>query len=322
MLDGLTDSIRDDRVIVGFNGKDDAAVYRMDEDSYLVQTVDFFTPVVDDPYQFGQIAAANSLSDIYAMGGTPRFALNIVGFPITRLPREMLTKILQGGTDKASEAGIPILGGHSVDDQEPKYGMVVTGEVSRQNLITNELARPGDVLILTKPLGTGIIASAIKKGQASEDSIEAAIASMSLLNKRAAECMADVTVQAATDITGFGLLGHLLELCQASQVAATIEFNRLDFLPGVRELVRKDIVPGGTKRNLAFVSEHVRFSENMSAHDRLLCADAQTSGGLLIALSEKEAQSYMDYYNEDSPFSAVRIGQVTEAEVTGTITVV
>ncbi len=309
-MDGLNDSVKDDRVIVGFNGKDDAAVYRIDKDRYLVQTVDFFTPVVDDPYQFGQIAAANSLSDIYAMGATPRFALNIVGFPITQLPREMLTRILQGGTDKASEAGIPILGGHSVDDKEPKYGMVVTGEVSRNQLITNDKARPGDVLILTKPLGTGIIASAIKKGVASKASTQAAIASMSLLNKQAAESMQQVPVHAATDITGFGLLGHLLELCQASRVSATIKYDQLAFLPGVRQLAEKQIIPGGSKRNLSFVADRVAFSSDLSPEARLMCADAQTSGGLLIALPEEAVEAYLTSYNARSPFPAIVVGRL------------
>ncbi|MDP7127996.1 MAG: selenide, water dikinase SelD, partial [Candidatus Marinimicrobia bacterium] len=244
---------KDDRVLVSFESADDAAVVRLDGDRLIVQTVDFFTPIVDDPYQFGQIAAANSLSDIYAMGGTPIFALNIVAFPINDLPKDILTEILQGSADKALEAGITIVGGHSIDDKEPKYGLVVTGEVEEQNLVKNNGAQPGDALILTKPLGTGIIATAIKKGKADSDQIDAAVLSMSTLNKAAAEAMNGLDVHAATDVTGFGLLGHLLEMCKASNVSAEINFKNLDFLPGVRELAEKGIIPGGSKRNLDFV---------------------------------------------------------------------
>jgi selenide,water dikinase len=203
---------KDDRVLVSFESADDAAVVRLDGDRLIVQTVDFFTPIVDDPYQFGQIAAANSLSDIYAMGGTPIFALNIVAFPINDLPKDILTEILQGSADKALEAGITIVGGHSIDDKEPKYGLVVTGEVEEQNLVKNNGAQPGDALILTKPLGTGIIATAIKKGKADSDQIDAAVLSMSTLNKAAAEAMNGLDVHAATDVPGFGLLGHVLEM--------------------------------------------------------------------------------------------------------------
>ncbi len=306
--------MQDDRIIVGFNGKDDAAVVRLNGDKYLVQTVDFFTPIVDDPYQFGQIAAANSLSDIYAMGANPIFALNIVGFPIQQLPREMLTQILQGGADKAAEASISIVGGHSIDDREPKYGLVVTGEVDKDDLITNEQAQIGDVIILTKPLGTGMLSTAIKKGKADKFAMELAVKSMSELNRFAADCMQKVDVHAATDITGFGLLGHLLELCQASQVSAQLEFSKLPFLPTVFELAKDGIVPGGTKRNLAYVEPHVSFGNSFTADQKLLCADAQTSGGLLIALSESEAKKFLSLFNENSPFEACYIGQIIEMD--------
>ena len=196
----------DERVIIGFEGADDAAVVRLDGDRYIVQTVDFFTPIVDDPYQFGQIAAANSLSDIYAMGGEPLFALNIVAFPIMHLPKSILTEILQGGADKAKEAGITIVGGHSIDDKEPKYGLVVTGEVNKTQLIRNDTAKEGDVLILTKPLGTGIIATAIKKGKIGKNIINDAVQIMVSLNQPAAKIMNSLEVHAATDITGYGLL--------------------------------------------------------------------------------------------------------------------
>jgi selenide,water dikinase len=304
-------AIKDPRVVVGFHSGDDAAVVRLDDGRLLVQTVDFFTPVVDDPYQFGQISAANSLSDIYAMGGKPLFALNIVGFPIKELPHEILTEILQGGAAKAREAGISIIGGHSVDDKEPKYGLVVTGEVSEERLITNKGGQPGDALVLTKPLGTGMIATAIKRGVAPAEAVQAAVTSMITLNKQAAAIMGELTVHAATDISGFGLLGHLLELCRASQVSARIDFAALPFLPAVAELAREGIIPGGTRRNLKFVAEHTKFADSLTEVEHLMAADAQTSGGLLIALPPEEAERFLTAFNRDAPFPAVVIGHLT-----------
>lgn len=285
---------------------------RLDGNQTIIQTVDFFTPVVDDPYLFGQIAAANSLSDIYAMGATPLFALNIVCFPINELPKSMLTAILQGGIDKASEAGISIVGGHSVDDHEPKYGLVVTGIADKNKLIRNNSAQPGDTLILTKPLGTGIIATAIKKGIAETNQIHAAVQSMSTLNRAAADAMNGLDVHAATDITGFGLLGHLLEMCQASKVSAEIDFKKLKFLPGVKKLAAEDIIPGGSKRNLEFVKEEVHFQDLRSKTDQLLAADAQTSGGLLISLPDEDAEKYLEIFNISSPFTAFKIGKIIQ----------
>jgi selenide,water dikinase len=307
---GAVHSQPDDRVIVGHYGADDAAVVRLDDGKLLVQTVDFFTPIVDDPYQFGQIAAANSLSDIYAMGGRPLFALNIVAFPIKTLPRSLLSTILQGGADKAQEAGISIVGGHSIDDPEPKYGLVVTGEVDGASLVTNASAKPGDVLVLTKPLGTGILATAIKKGLAPEENVKTAVESMALLNKVAAEVMLDVGVHAATDVTGFGLLGHLLELCQASQVTARIDFSTLSFLPGVVALAEQGIIPGGTKRNLKHVDCVTSFDPKLGNVQRALAADPQTSGGLLLALPPEKAPVFLQKYNPQAPFPAVVIGEV------------
>ncbi len=301
-------------MVVGFDGADDAAVVRLDDGRLLVQTLDFFTPIVDNPYDFGQIAAANSLSDIYAMGGTPLTALNIVGFPINDLPKETLTAILQGGADKAKEAGIPIVGGHSVDDKEPKYGMVITGEVSEKNLVRNSTARHGDALMLTKPLGTGIIATAIKKGKASAESISAATESMSTLNKAGAEAMKQVNVHAATDVTGFGLLGHLLEMCQASNVSAEVNFGSLEFLPGARELAEAGIIPGGTKRNLDYVKESVTFDSALSETDQFMAADAQTSGGLLVALPENEVQDFISAFDSDYFYTPIQVGSITDSE--------
>lgn len=302
----------DDRILVGFGQSDDAAVVRLDNDRLLVQTVDFFTPVVDDPYLFGQISAANSLSDIYAMGATPLFALNIVGFPIQTLPHEILTRILQGGADKAREAGISIAGGHSVDDPEPKYGLVVTGEVREKDMITNDGARPGQVLVLTKPLGTGIIATAIKRGLAPAPFMKAAIESMRTLNRLAAETARHFHVSTGTDVSGFGLLGHLKELCDAGQVSAEIDFSTLPILPGVRELIEQNIVPGGTKRNLAHIQAVTEFDATLTLNEQLLTADAQTSGGLILALDPDRAESYLARFNSQSPIKAAIIGRILE----------
>ena len=270
--------------------------------------MDFFTPVVDDPYQFGQIAAANALSDIYAMGGEPLFALNIVGFPINDLPKSILTDILQGGADKADEAGIPIVGGHSVDDKEPKYGLVVTGEIHQKEIWKNSGARPGDALVLTKSLGTGIIATGIKKGMATQGSIEDAIISMSSLNKYSAQKLRAYNVNAVTDVTGFGLLGHLKEMCENSNVSSKIKFQDLLFLNGAKELAMEGVMPGGTRRNLKSVEEVVSFGKKISKVEQLLSADAQTSGGLLISMPLEDAKSYVKEVNDRTTI----IGQITE----------
>lgn len=301
-------------MVVGFDGADDGAVVRLDGDKYIVQTVDFFTPIVDDPYQFGQIAAANSLSDIYAMGGSPSFALNIVGYPINELPTNMLAEILQGGADKSGEAGIPIVGGHSVDDHEPKYGLVVTGEVQNDDLVRNNGAQPGDVLVLTKPLGTGIISTAIKKEKANDAMISDAVETMTTLNKGAAEAFKGLEIHAATDVTGFGLLGHLREMCLASNVSAKIQFNDLKFIDGVRELADEGIVPGGTMRNLDFVKKDVSFGTAISETEQFMTADAQTSGGLLISLPESSVMSYINTVSQNQFFTPIVIGKISEKD--------
>jgi len=311
---GKLKSKKDDRILVGYDDKDDAAVVRLSDGRLLVQTVDFFTPIDDDPYTFGQIAAANSLSDIYAMGATPLFALNIIGFPIKTLPKSDLSKILQGGIDKAEEAGISIVGGHSIDDPEPKYGLVVTGEVDEEKLITNSNAQPGNKLVLTKPLGTGIIATAVKRGIADKTAMAMSAQSMATLNKFAAEIMIDIGANAATDVTGFGLLGHLSEMCEASNVSAKIDYLTLPFLPTVKELAESGIVPGGTKRNLKFVKDRVQFGEQQTDIDKLLVADAQTSGGLLIALPADKAENYISKFNELSKIKATIIGEIIEKD--------
>lgn len=297
-------------MIVGFDGHDDAAVVRLEGNRAMVQTVDFFTPVVDDPYDFGQIAAANALSDIYAMGGVPLFALNIAAFPAEGFSTDVMARILKGGMDKAREAGIPIVGGHTIDDREPKYGLVVTGQVDLDRLIRHSTSQPGDVLVLTKPLGTGIISTAIKRATASKGQIETATSLMTALNDHASRLMIQCGVHAATDVTGYGFLGHLLELCRASHVSATVSFDQLRFLEGVEDLARKGTIPGGTRRNLSFVEPHTRFDSTLAHHHRLMAADAQTSGGLLLSLPEKGADDFLARFNGQSPFSACKVGSI------------
>ena len=284
---------------------------RVSSEKLLVQTVDFFTPVVDDPYIFGQIAAANALSDIYAMGATPTFALNIFGFPIKDLPKEIAAQILKGGSDKANEAGIPILGGHSIDDKEPKYGLVVNGEVHENMLIRNSGSIVGDSLILTKPIGTGIISTAIKNGQAPNDIEKTAIDSMKTLNKDAASIMHEHKVNAATDITGFGLLGHLIEMCKSSNVSVNLDFNSIPFFAGTEELANSGFIPSGSKRNHNHVSNYCYYSDHVSTTHQMMLNDAQTSGGLLISIPSDEAENYINAFNLISDIKAHVIGKVT-----------
>jgi selenide,water dikinase len=302
--------VTDPDLLVGTNTADDAAVYRLTDDLALVQTVDFFTPVVDDPYDFGRIAAANSLSDIYAMGATPRLALNIVGFPTTVLPLEYLVAILRGGTDVASQAGVTIAGGHTIDDAEPKYGLCVTGVIKPGEQITNASARPSDLLVLTKPLGTGIIATAIKRGEAEAEVVAQATAAMVALNRDASLAARAHRVSAMTDITGFGLLGHLLEMAEGSGVSAELWFDRLPFLPGAERLASLGVVPGGTRRNLEFVSSSTDWADRFEPFEMLMAADAQTSGGLLMALPEEEVPRLL---------SALRMAETPAAAVVGRI---
>ncbi len=315
MLGHLPRQKPDPRVVVSYESSDDAAAIRLDDPSdsrtggrLLLQTVDFFTPVVDDPYQFGQIAAANSLSDIYAMGGRPLMALNVVAFPRDELPLAVLEEILKGGMAKAQEAGIPILGGHTIDDPEPKYGLVVTGEVQEDQLIRNNTAQPGDILILTKPLGTGIIATAIKQAQADDQVVAQAGRSMATLNRAAAEAALEVGVNAMTDVSGYGLLGHLLEMCTASGVKAHMVMESLPILPGTRELAEKGFIPGGTRRNLKHVEQQLTIDGPLTEVDTLLAADAQTSGGLLMAVNRKKADRLMAALKERGVTEAAFVG--------------
>ncbi len=301
---------KDDKIIVGIGTSDDAAVYKLDDKFSIVQTVDFFTPVVDDPFQFGEIAAANSLSDIYAMGGKPLFALNVVGFPSNRLPLKVLEKILEGASSKVKEAGISIIGGHTVDDTEPKYGLVVTGIIESNKVITNSKSQPGDVLILTKPIGTGIFSTALKQGMLDKKSEKILVKTMSGLNKIAAEVMQEVGVNACTDVTGFGLVGHLLEMMKASNTSASIEFDKIKFLKNTFELAVAGCIPGGTKDNLDYTNPNVKYDMNISEVKKLMLNDAQTSGGLLISVSKKKSQKLLNILIERGVKSSFAIGDV------------
>ncbi len=279
--------VDDPRIILGADAADDAAVYRLSDDKALVFTADFFTPIVDDPYDFGRIAAANALSDVYAVGGAPFAALNIVCFPKDDLPTEILSEILRGGREKAEEAGVVILGGHTIDDPEPKYGLSVTGSIHPDRVITNAGATPGDRLVLTKPLGTGIIGTAIKRGAALSDHVDFAVEQMAALNRAAAEAMVEVGVDACTDVTGFGLLGHLLNIADASGVTVEIDYGSVPFLPGVAGYIDQGFVPGGTERNLEALRGSIDWPRDFANAGKLALADAQTSGGLVIAVPEE-----------------------------------
>jgi selenium donor protein len=296
----------DPRVLVDAEASDDAAVYRLTDEQALVATLDFITPVVDDPYHFGAIAAANALSDIYAMGARPIFALNVVNFPRDTLPLDVLGQILKGGADKAAEAGVPILGGHSVDDPEPKYGLVALGLVHPDQVVTNRGARPGDLLILTKPLGIGIITTALKRDAVSAATIEQAVASMVRLNRDAGEAMVRIGVHAATDVTGFGLLGHLAEITRASQVGARLGAAGVPLLPDVRALAEQGYLPGGSRRNLESLADYVSWSDTVDSTTRLILCDAQTSGGLLISVAAPRAEPLLEALrSSDLPASVV-----------------
>lgn len=300
-------------VLVGTETSDDAAVYRINDEQAIVQTLDFFTPIVDDPYDFGAIAATNAISDIYAMGAKPLFALNIVGFPADTLPMEVLQQILSGARDKAAEAGIPVLGGHSIEDPEPKFGMVVSGIIHPDKILKNSGARKGDFLVLTKPLGTGILSSALKRGLIDEDVKIRMTEVMKTLNKTASELMLKYDVHACTDVTGFGLMGHLKEMTTASKCNAKIYFDKLPFIEKTKEMAAAGVVPGGTRNNRDFVSQIVDFGD-LSETQQLLCCDAQTAGGLLVALREADAHKYLKELHENGVNEAVIIGELFEGE--------
>ena len=308
--------VADPNVLVGTATGDDAGVYRLGDDTALVLTVDFFPPIVDDPTSFGAIAVANSLSDIYAMGGRPLVGLNIVGFPV-ELPKDILGEILKGGQAKAQEAGCLIIGGHTVDDREPKYGLAAVGLVEPGKQITNAGARPGDRLVLTKPLGTGVITTAGKQGVVDQDVLDEAVAVMSTLNRAASEAMVSVGVNSCTDITGFGLIGHLHSMMHQSGTGCRLSLSDIPVLPGVRELIDGGIAPGGTHRNLDGVGSQVSWHREISQESRLILCDAQTSGGLLISVAGDRVDRLLrELEARGVPGSRV-IGQVMDGETKG-----
>jgi len=303
-------AIDDPRVLVGVPAGDDAGIYDMGNGKALVQTVDVFTPSVDDPYMFGQVAAANSVSDIYAMGGTPLTALSVIGFPARKVPDNVMSEILSGGIDKMKEAGVAIIGGHSIDDSEIKAGFAVTGLIDKDRIVTNAGAHSGDVLILTKPLGTGIIAFAAQIGRADAADIEAATRSMTALNKKAAQLMVEFGAHACTDITGFGLAGHLAEMALSSGVDVEVIWDNVPLLPGVLECAAAGILPGAIERNKESCGERVRAANSLPQEMVDICYDAQTSGGLLIAITETSADDFLRALHKEKISDASIIGRV------------
>ncbi|MGH7730915.1 MAG: selenide, water dikinase SelD [Candidatus Eiseniibacteriota bacterium] len=283
-------------------------------DRAIVATEAFFSPVVDRAYDFGRIAAANALSDIYAMGATPLFTLNLVGWPRDTLPLELLGEVLQGGNDVVREAGAMVLGGHSVDDPEPKYGMVAVGEVHPDRIITNARAQPGDALVLTKPIGTGVLTTALKRDLLTETELEPAVEAMTTLNAGAARAMTAVGVHAATDVTGFGLLGHLHTLLAASGAAAEVSAQAVPLLPLAHVMAERGAIPGGTTRNMESLAETVTFADGVGRFDRVLLADAQTSGGLLIAVPEARVAALVAALERERTPAAAVVGRVVEGE--------
>ena len=306
-------AVVDANALVGASLADDAAVYQISPDVALVATVDYITPVVDDPYKWGEIAAANALSDVYAMGATPLFALNVVNFPRDTLPLSVLERVIEGGAAKVSEAGVAILGGHSVDDPEPKYGLVALGTVHPSRVVRNVGAVAGDALILTKPLGMGILTTAIKRGLASDATIARAVEVMSLLNKAAGAAVvrAAPSVHAATDVTGFGLLGHLSEMLGGGSVGARVDLGSVPVLDEAWDFAAQNVVPGGTRRNLASVEPFMAWPSSVDEVQRLVLADAQTSGGLLIAVDPAASDALLADLRSNNVPAATVIGAFT-----------
>ena len=302
----------DPAILVGHETSDDAAVYLIDESRAIVQTVDFIPPVVDDPYMYGAISAANALSDVYAMGGRPLFALSIVAFPDRKLPIEALQLILKGANDKVAEAGIQVIGGHSIEDNEPKFGLVVTGIVHPAKILRNSTAKPGDVLILTKPIGTGIVTTAIKRGLADELAVERVMQVMAELNRKAAEVMAGFSVNACTDVTGFGLLGHLKEMVCGAGVHAMLNTGMVPVLNDAWEYAAAGTIPGGTRNNLDYVKDFVEWDDATPELMKFILADAQTSGGLLISLPENEAADFINQLHDAGIPDAAIIGKISQ----------
>lgn len=299
----------DPNLLVGTSTRDDSAVYKVSDELALVQSVDFFPPIVDDPYSFGAIAAANSLSDIYAMGARPLIGLNLVCFPMS-LSKDVLAEILKGGMDKMTEAGATIVGGHTIDDAEPKYGLAVTGVIRPGDQVTNSGALPGDQLVLTKPLGSGIVVAGRKAGKADKSIEDQAVEIMSTLNKTAAEAMVRVGANSCTDITGFGLLGHLREMVESSGVGARINLPSVPTIPGTWELAEMGVAPGGTLRNIESLQDAVVWGDGISEEAKLLLSDAQTSGGLLMSVAPEKTPQFLNALKEAGVNDSVVVGEI------------
>jgi len=299
-------------LLVGRETSDDAGVYQLTDSIALIQTIDYFTPVVDDPYMFGQIAAANALSDVYAMGGKPTTVLNMVGYPVKKLGGEMLAEILRGGNDKVKEAGAVLVGGHSIDDQEPKYGLSVTGIVHPNKFWKNVGAKPGEVLVLTKPIGVGILTTGIKRGAVTQEQEKVVTETMAMLNKRAAEVLSDFTPSAVTDVTGFGLLGHGSEMASGSNVTLVIHYHKVPILDGTLQLAKDGVVPGGSKSNHKWLEKDVDYRD-IPLEEQLILCDAITSGGLLISINAEDAEKYVQALKEAGQDSWI-IGEVIEKQ--------
>ena len=313
LLENILKSIArpdDENILVGSDTSDDAAVYKLDNKTAIVQTVDFFTPIVDEPFDFGAIAAANSLSDIYAMGGKPLFALNIVGFPSNRLPINVLEEILKGAQYIAEKAGINIIGGHTIEDNEPKFGWAVTGVINPEKVVKNCTPAINDLLILTKPIGTGILSTGLKQNMLNEYSIKELKEVMIELNKNASEAMMEVGVNACTDITGFGLLGHLLEMVKGSDASAKIFSHQVPVLNKVLEFAAAGIIPGGTKSNYEYTLKYVSYSDKISEVKKMILNDAQTSGGLLISAAENRSSHLLQILKDKGIKYAEVIGKI------------
>ena len=309
LLAGLP-GIVDPRVLIGSNTSDDAAVFRLDDERALVFTTDFFTPIVDQPYDFGAVAAANALSDVYAMGGRPLCALNLVGFPESSLPPEVLREILRGGIEKAKEAGCEVVGGHTIKTDEPIYGLAVVGEVHPDRIVSNAGARPGDVIVLTKPLGLGIVSTASKQDRDTLHAMPDAIALMTHLNSGAARAMLEAGATACTDVTGFGLLGHARNVLAASRVSAVFQYEAVPVPEAARRYVRDGIAPGGTHANWRFLNDWTEYDPSLTKEDQLLLCDAQTSGGLLITVPEANLARLLGALEAEATPARAVVGRV------------
>ena len=308
-------------LLVGFENSDDAGVFRINNSIALIQTLDFLTPVTDSPYEFGQIAAANSLSDVYAMGGSPLTAMNIVCFPSEDLDEDILSETLQGGIDKIHEADATLVGGHSVDDKEFKYGLSVTGLVHPQKFLANKGAESGDAIVLTKPVGTGILATAVKAGFADKKSIREMVKTMSMLNRYAADVMAGFKISSCTDVTGFGLAGHLLEMAKGSKKNIVLFTEKVPIISRAKEFALMGMVPAGAYKNKKFCTHSISIDSNVDNILLDLMFDPQTSGGLIFSLNQKDAQTCISLM-EDRKIRAEIIGEVGDNDHCGTVTII